>query len=96
MVWNEKLQDHDFYAFMQKLIKVRKQIVKYLDVQQLNWSEIDDELGFMKLNYGNLEARFNTGVAEINSPIENAEILIENGYQDEILNPKGFAIYIKK
>lgn len=89
MVWDEKLQDHDMYQFMQHLIEVRKQITNELNVKDLKWNIASD--GLIKLSYNNIHAVFNTTQSPIKLTIENPMIL--NLYQDQQLMPKGFILY---
>ena len=89
MVWDEKLQDHDMYQFMQHLIEVRKQITNELNVKDLKWNIASD--GLIKLSYNNIHAVFNTTQSPIKLTIENP--MISNLYQDQQLMPKGFILY---
>lgn len=89
MVWDEKLQDHDMYQFMQHLIEVRKQITNELNVKDLKWNIASD--GLIKLSYNNIHAVFNTTQSPIKLTIENS--MISNLYQDQQLMPKGFILY---
>lgn len=89
MVWDENLQDHDMYQFMQHLIDVRKQITNELNVKDLKWDVAND--GLIKLSYNNIHAVFNTTQSATDLSVENA--LISNLYQDQQLMPKGFILY---
>ncbi len=89
MVWDEKLQDHDMYQFMQRLIEVRKQITNELNVKDLKWNIASD--GLVGLNYNDIHAVFNTTQSAVELTIENS--LISNLYQDQQLMPKGFILY---
>lgn len=89
MVWDENLQDHDMYQFMQHLINVRKQITNELNVKDLKWNIASD--GLVGLNYNDIHAVFNTTQSAVELTIENS--LISNLYQDQQLMPKGFILY---
>lgn len=89
MVWDENLQDHDMYQFMQRLIDVRKQITNELNVKDLKWNIASD--GLIRLSYNNIHAVFNTTQSVVELTIENP--LISNLYQDQQLMPKGFILY---
>lgn len=89
MVWDRKLQDHDMYQFMQRLIKVRKQITNKLSVKDLKWSITSNSL--IKLSYNNIQAVFNTTQSAVQLVVEN--LLISNLYQNQQLMSKGFLIY---
>lgn len=89
MVWDEKIQDHDMYQFMQHLIEVRKQITNELNVKDLKWNIESDRL--IRLSYNNIHAVFNTTQSAVELTIEDP--LISNLYQDRQLMPKGFLLY---
>lgn len=89
MVWDENLQDHDMYQFVQRLIDVRKQITNELNVKDLKWNIASD--GLIRLSYNNIHAVFNTTQSVVELTIENP--LISNLYQDQQLMPKGFILY---
>lgn len=89
MVWDENLQDHDMYQFMQHLIDIRKQITNELNVKDLKWDIASD--GLIGLNYNDIHAVFNTTQSAVELTIENP--LISNLYQDQQLMPKGFILY---
>ena len=89
MVWDENLQDHDMYQFMQHLINVRKQITNELNVKDLKWNIASD--GLIGLNYNDIHAVFNTTQSAVELTIENP--LISNLYQNQQLMPKGFILY---
>lgn len=91
MVWDESLQDHDFYNFMQSLIQVRKQIASMIDVNQLKWQTNLPDDGF-GLSFGKLHAIFNTGNEAMHLRGLPGEVLIANRIDDEWLQPKGFVI----
>lgn len=89
MVWDEELQDHDMYQFMQHLIEIRKQITNELNVKDLKWNIESDRL--IRLSYNNIHAVFNTTQSAVELTIEDP--LISNLYQDRQLMPKGFILY---
>lgn len=88
MVWDEKLQDHDMYQFMQKLISVRKEITDQLNVKDLNWNISED---LIQINYQDIHAVFNT--SESMKKFDVKAPMISNCYQENQLLPKGFVIY---
>jgi len=46
MIWDEKKQDLNFYAFLKKLIKIRREFPA-MSSHDLEWIEVDDEKGII-------------------------------------------------
>ena len=95
MVWDEKLQDHDFYQFMQKLIEVRKQIADKLNVKDLKWEIVDDNKGQIELSFDSIHAIFNTGKKEFKLNLDKNNVLIQSKFDGQTLANKGFVLYQK-
>lgn len=99
MVWEPDKQDHELYAFIKKLIALRKKNQEILTEGRLCWYQVDEATGLLKFAYEyagkSLQGTFNTGNASIivpnTSSLLSAQSHVINENQLE-LAPLGFNI----
>lgn len=94
MPWGIEDQDQDMYAFVKNLIKIRRDNDMELSESDLIWELVDQENGVIELQRGNLKAFFNAGAKAVEFN-KDKNILLSNLVNENIVEPKGFIIYLE-
>ena len=94
MPWGIEDQDQDMYTFVKKLIRIRRDHDMELSESDLIWELVDQENGVIELQRGNLKAVFNAGI-EVVEFSKGKNILLSNLVNENIMEPKGFVIYLE-
>ena len=98
MIWDEEKQDHEMFAFMQKLIKLRKDYADIWSKGKVEYRNVCDETNSLEVvrsfDGAELHCFFNMGEKALEAPC-SGEVLLGQNLKDDKIEKDGFII-VKK
>lgn len=95
MIWDEDRQDHEMFAFMQKLIALRKEYAGVWSRGRISYRNVCDDTNSLEvvrtLDGTELHAFFNLGEGELDAPCKG-EVLLSQNVSDGKVKKDGFVI----
>lgn len=98
MIWDEEKQDHEMFAFMQKLIKLRKDYADIWSKGKVEYRNVCDETNSLEVvrsfDGAELHCFFNMGEKALEAPCFG-EVLLGQNLKDDKVEKDGFIIVRK-